>query len=147
MAGDTSRQNGRLGGRPPGSENEATKQKRLARQRIRDLVWQKIDPLIDAQLENALGVSYLVLRQKDGSYTEATDAAQVKAAIAAGDAAFKVYTRQPHQPSAAMLLAYAADKPVEPVELTGEDGGPLEVAITSRLLAARKRLKGSTDAG
>ena len=51
---------------------------------------------------------------------------QVKAALASGGDAFRLYTRQPHQASAAMLLAYAADKPVEPVEVSGDGGGPVK---------------------
>ncbi len=82
---------------------------------------------MQAQTENALGITYMVIRDKNGSYVEATNEAQVKAALASGGDAFRLYTRQPHQASAAMLLAYAADKPVEPVEVTGPEGGPLVV--------------------
>lgn len=105
----------------------ANEQKALAREVIRAHVKDHIPQLITAQVENALGIKYLVLRDKSGNYVEATNEAQVKAALAAGGDAFRVYTRQPHQASAAMLLAYAADKPVEPVEVSGEGGGPLVV--------------------
>lgn len=131
MPGDASRENGKLGGRPPGALNAATlsanEQKHIARQAIRDYISSHIPAIVEAQVGNALGVSYLTLRRPDGSFAEATDEAQVKAALAAGTEAFRIYTRQPHQGSAAMLLAYAADKPVEPVEVTGAEGGPLTV--------------------
>ena len=144
MPGESARVNGRKGGRPKGRQNDSTlaanQQKALARELIREHIRQHIPDIVRAQTENALGVSYLVLRTRDGSYTEATDQAQVKAALAAGDAAFRVYTRQPHQGSAAMLLAYVADKPVEPVELSGPDGGEIEVSLISRLQAARNRI-------
>ena len=118
-------------GRPKGAKNIATlranEQKEIAREAIRGYIREHIPELIRAQVENGLGISYMVLRNKDGSYTEATNAAQVTAALAAGGDAFRIYTRQPHHGSAGMLLAYAADKPVEPVEHSGEGGGPIQI--------------------
>lgn len=118
-------------GRPPGALNKTTlaaaEQKALAREVIREHVKNHIPAIIEAQIANSVGINYLVVRDKNGSYVEATNEAQVKAALRSGGDAFRVYTRQPHQASAAMLLAYAADKPVEPVEMTGQDGGPVEV--------------------
>ena len=119
------------GGRPKGALSshtiEANEQKAIARAVIREHVRTHIPEIVKAQIENSVGINYMVIRDKNGSYVEATNEAQVKAALAAGGDAFRVYTRQPHQASAAMLLAYAADKPVEPVEMTGQDGGPLIV--------------------
>ena len=74
-----------------------------------------------------MGVQYMVLRAPDGSFVRATDVKQLDAALASGEAAFRIYTKEPHQGSASMLLAYAADKPVEPVEVTGAEGGPLVI--------------------
>ena len=118
-------------GRKPGVPNTSTltanEQKALAREVIREHIKEHIPAIISAQKENALGIAYMVIRDKNGSYVEATTDAQVKAALALGGDAFRVYSRQPHQASAAMLLAYAADKPVEPVEHSGEGGGPIVV--------------------
>lgn len=129
--GDASRENGKKGGRPKGALSKTTlsanEQKAIAREVIRAHITAHIPAIIEAQKDNALGVQYLVVRDKNGSYVEATNAAQVQAALKAGGDAFRVFTRQPHQGSAAMLLAYAADKPVEPVEMTGAEGGPLVV--------------------
>lgn len=137
------------GGRPPGSLNKATlsanEQKAIARQVIRDYILEHIPQMVLANIDNACGVSYMVLRNGDGSFVEATNESQVKAAIQAGSMLLveepdgrmrwastidgekpaRIYTRQPHQGSTAMLLAYAADKPVEPHEHTGEGGGPV----------------------
>jgi hypothetical protein len=132
-------------GRPKGTTGipqratvAAHEQKAIAREVIRQHVTAHIPEIIRAQVENSLGISYLVIRDKNGTFVEATNAEQVKAALAAGDEAFRVYTRQPHQGSAAMLLAYAADKPVEPLEVSGKDGGPLDIVAT--LQSARTRL-------
>jgi len=126
-------------GRPKGSESEETKQKRLHRQRIRELVAEQIDPITLAQIANAQGVSYMVLRQPDGTFARATDVKQIDAACAAGAASFRIFTQQPHQASAAMLLAYVADKPVEPYEHSGPDGGPIEVSVTDVLKQRHER--------
>lgn len=126
MAGNGGKRPG--AGRPKGSESPHTLAKRANRERIRALVERDIDPLIQAQKANALGVSYMILRHKDGSFARATDVKQIDAACAAGAEAFQIFTQQPNQQSAAMLLGYAADKPVEPVEISGEDGGPLEIS-------------------
>ena len=65
MAGDTSRLNGRLGGRPQGSENEGTKTRRAMRQRWLDRVNQNADCIFNAHLDLALG-AYFEERGSDG---------------------------------------------------------------------------------
>lgn len=119
-------------GKPKGTiqgPNKATisanEQKAIAREVIRAHIGQHIPKIIQAQIENAIGVPYMVLRAPDGSFVRATDEKQVDAALAMGESAFKLYTKEPHTAAAAMLLAYAADKPVEPVEVSGSEGGPL----------------------
>lgn len=120
-------------GRPPGihTPHQATlsaqEQKNLAREVIRAHIKEHIPAIVKAQIANAQGVSYMVLRAPDGSFARATDEKQIDAACALGAEAFRIFTQQPHQGSATMLLAYAADKPVEPMEVTGADGGPLVV--------------------
>lgn len=122
-------------GRPKGSTGpqkatiSANEEKALAREVIREHIRQHIPDIIRAQVENAKGVQYMVLRASDGSFVRATDEKQVDAALASGDAAYRIYTKEPHTAAASMLLAYAADKPVEPVEHTGAEGGPLEIVI------------------
>jgi hypothetical protein len=125
-------------GRPKGSEEQATIDKRTNRALIREAARPYIEKIVRAHGENALGVSYMVLRAEDGSFVRATDEKQVDAALASGTAAYRIYTKEPHQGSASMLLAYAADKPVEPVEHSGPDG--TAIPIEARLIAARKRL-------
>ena len=121
-------------GRPKGTTGiqhkptiAAAEQKAIAREVIRDHIRGHIPAIIQAQVENAIGIPYMVLRAPDGSFVRATDEKQVDAALAAGNTAFKLYTKEPHTAAASMLLAYAADKPVEPLEVTGEGGGPLVV--------------------
>jgi hypothetical protein len=137
MAGERSRANGRKGGRPKGRQNAATmaasEQKAIAREAIREHVQQHIPAIVQSLIENACGQSVLVLQSPDGTYSAAKDESQVAATLAAGGRTLRAYTRPPHQPSAALLLAYVADKPVEPVEMTGAEGGPVKVSIAWHL--------------
>jgi hypothetical protein len=144
MAGDASRENGKLGGRPKGSLEQATLDKRANAALVRQIVQKRLEPLVNAQIDNALGVSYLVLRDASGAYVRATDEAQVDAALerlnSGDESAVRFYTKEPHAGAASMLLAYAADKPVEPVEHSGPGGDA--IPIEARLIAARKRIAG-----
>jgi hypothetical protein len=119
--------NGARGGRPKGSVESHTLAKKFAREEIRRLVVERLPNIVGAQIQNAQGVAYMVLRKPDGTYARATDAEMIDAACAAGAEAFQIFTMQPHQQSAALLLGYAADKPIEPHEHTGAEGGPMEL--------------------
>lgn len=139
---------GRKPGKPNASTISAAQEKELQRQELRAYIRSHVPRIVDAQIENACGVSYMMLRNKDGTFSEATNVDQVKAALAAGGNVlvqdedgtltwessflkglrpYRFFTRQPHQGSASMLLAYVADKPVEAVEVTGHDAGPIVI--------------------
>lgn len=55
MSGSASRINGQKGGRPKGSENFDTKQRREMRNRWLERVHDKADPIFDVHLDLALG--------------------------------------------------------------------------------------------
>ena len=59
---EIARANGRKGGRPKGSKAQNTLEKAAARQRVRELVCAELDPLIEAQIQTALGVRHFVVR-------------------------------------------------------------------------------------
>lgn len=126
-------------GRPKGALNTATisanEQKAIAREVIRGHIVKHIPAIIQAQIENALGVPYMVLRAPDGSFVRATDEKQVDAALAAGETSFKLYTKEPHLPAASMLLSYAADKPVEPIDV--EHSGSIDINVSAPWLNAK----------
>lgn len=114
-------------GRKPGTVEAHSLAKRANRDRIRLLVEKHLDGIIQAQSLHAQGVSYMRLRNPDGSFARATDEKQIDAAIASGAGWFQIFTEAPNTQAANTLLGYAADKPVEPHEITGEDGGPVVV--------------------
>lgn len=53
------------GGRPLGSKNEKTLQKAEAREHVRQFVTANLDPLLQAQLHNACGLSHLMMRDPE----------------------------------------------------------------------------------
>jgi hypothetical protein len=59
MAGNASRKNGQKGGRPSGRKNDATLEREAQLARFKQRVFEAFDPLINAQLSLARGLSYL----------------------------------------------------------------------------------------
>ena len=103
-------------GRKPGAVTEHSLAKQVNRERARARAEQHIDRIVDAQAAHACGTSYMRLRNPDGSFARATDEKQIDAAIAAGASWFEIFTEVPNTAAAGLILGYAADKPVEPVE-------------------------------
>ena len=94
---------------------------------LREIVLEHLAPMTLAQAKHAQGVSYMVLRAPDGSFTRATDERQIDAACAAGSDAFQIFTQAPNTQAFSALTDRAFDKPIERQEVTGADGGPLIV--------------------
>jgi len=127
-------------GRPPGP-TDVTIKKQEIRAMILARFAKRIDELVEAQMDHAMGVNYMVLREPDGSFTRATNVAQIDAACAAGASAFKIFTQAPNPQAFVAIADRAIDRPTEHHEVTGADGGPVE--MVARLAAARKRLAGT----
>lgn len=128
-----------------GPKKGAVYAKTLARQRAsekadelaREIVLREWGPTIQAQAKHAQGVSYMVLRAPDGTFTRATDEKQIDAACAAGAAAFRIFTQAPNTQAFVALRDTAFGKPVERVEHSGPDGDPIELTVRDLLQAAR----------
>lgn len=122
----------------PGFVYPATQEKALQREIARKLITKHLEPMIEAQVAVAKGVDYMLVRHEDGTYVRATDVDAIDEALKRGGDAFRIVTQQPNTPAFNTLMAYALDKPAEHVEVTGADGGPLEVLTV--LQSARQRL-------
>jgi hypothetical protein len=109
-------------GRPKGSLLPHTQAKLRNREILRQLIETRLKEIVDAQIAHACGVSYMVLRRKDGTFTRATDAAELDRAIKQGAVAFQIFTESPSTAAANVLLAYAADRPIDPVEMEHSGG-------------------------
>lgn len=100
-------------GRPKGSKNQKTLDLEWERELIRRHILRRVGPMTDAQCNHAEGVSYMVLRNSDGTFTRATDEKQIDAACAIGASAFRIFTQAPNPQAYSTLMAYAVDRPKE----------------------------------
>jgi hypothetical protein len=85
-------------------EGQPTRDRAQLREALRAYVAQHIVAMTKAQVEPAKGVSVMVLRHPDGTFTWATDEAQIDAALAAGAEAFTIFTQAPSTKGFTALL-------------------------------------------
>lgn len=110
----------RKGGRPKGSKNKVpsprTLDKEMARARLRELVMQHMDPLVEAQVANAKGLKYLVVRdKKTGKFNRVAEA---MARLSAGEELIEVWEKDPSVQAFTDLMNRTIDKPIEQVDST-----------------------------
>jgi hypothetical protein len=113
-------------GRKAGGQNANTISVRAEKEAMRELVRRKVaehlGDMIDAQIALSKGTKYLVTRDKTGKFIRVTAA---MAGSFDGTETVEVWEKEASVQAFADLMNRAADKPIEPVELTGEDKGPL----------------------
>jgi hypothetical protein len=127
MAGDASRQNGALGGRPQGRKNEKTLEREAQLDRLRQRVFEAFDPLISAQISSARGVSYLYKLDVNDDGTRSkpilvTDPAEIRAYLAEDYSALEttyyyITTEKPDIPALKDLWDRSLGKPAQMLEL------------------------------
>ena len=57
-----------------------------AKQAVERAIYERCVPLTLAQMDEAMGIDYLVIRRPDGSFVRATDQAQIDAGLPRADA-------------------------------------------------------------
>lgn len=117
----------RWGGKPKGHKSPATLSKEAIRARVQALVSAALDPMTEAQISQAQGIKYLVVRdKKSGKFLRVTEAmARHRQTLTDSEEHIEVWEKDPSTPAFTDLLNRAADKPAEQVKLTGDDGGPV----------------------
>ncbi len=120
----------KLGGRVKGTPNKATVletiDKALKREELRRLVAASLEPMVRAQVANAVGLKYLVTRdKKSGKFIRVTEA---MARLKQGDSeeVIEVWEKDPSVQAFSYLLDQTIDGPPKSVAVTGGDGGPIE---------------------
>lgn len=109
------------GGRKPGALSKTTitanAEKEALRQYLRAKVAARWEPLINAQLDNAIGLKHLMLRDpKTGKFEHIKEEADIARALASDGETHWIYTKDPNSASAIDLFNRVIDKPIEPVE-------------------------------
>lgn len=118
-------------GRPPGALNKATEAAKASKELMRELLRQKVSdafgPLVEAQIANAQGIKYLVVRDKAGKFNRIGEE-ELKAILAGEDServVIEVWDKDPSVQAFSDLMNRAIDKPIEPVEV--EHSGGIEI--------------------
>lgn len=119
-------------GRPKGPQRI---EKEAAREIVRQKVYDELGPLVDAQIEHAKGLKYLVTRDKKTGKFIRVGPAQ---ASNPNEETIEVWEKDPSVQAFTDLMNRALDKPKEQ-DMEIKVSGELEI-VTARLIAARKRL-------
>jgi hypothetical protein len=124
-------------GRPKGTTGikhkatiKAAFDKELLRQELRDLVRAHLTPLTQAQIANAMGIKYLVARERKGGKFVRLDEAKVKAILAGEESeheVIEVWEKDPSILAFSDLLNRTIDKPTETVTQTSELNATIEI--------------------
>jgi hypothetical protein len=140
MAGQASIENGKLGGRPPGSKNVATLEKEVMLERIRQRVYQSADILVDAQLSLARGTSYLFKADTDDDGKSrrpilVTDPDEIAAYLVDDyntleTTYYYITTEKPENNAVEALFNRAFGKAAQAIELGGPGGEPLSTNLS-----------------
>ena len=107
-------------GRPKGSGGRITVEKEAARAKVRREVLKYLKPLVAAQIANAVGLKYLVTRDKrTGKFLRVT---QAMARLAEGEESVEVWEKDPSVQAFTDLLNRALDKPAEQIQEVAHTG-------------------------
>lgn len=122
-------------GAPKGHPNYLTADKVKARQAARDHISPHMVAVLDAQIAHALGLSYLVVRDRaTGKFLRVGRGSAEK--LKPEEEIIEIWETTPSTESAKVLLDRLLDKPGEHVEMQVSG----EMNVVDRLMAARKRL-------
>lgn len=122
-------------GRPKGSKAAKTLVKEEARRLLREKVTAELGQLVEAQIKNALGIKYLVVREKKGGKFLRVTAAMDKEKLGRGEEIVEVWEKDPSIQAFTDLMNRAMDKPKEQVLEVNVKGD-----IVARLAEGRKRV-------
>lgn len=139
MAGKTSRQNGTKGGRPKGRRNTATITKEAARDVLRAIVLEDMRELLSAQLANAKGIKYLVVREKSSGKFLRVGELRAKG-VNPDEEIIEVWEKDPSVQAFTDLMNRALDKPKEQEQEIAVTG-TVNVIDILRQRSARNRAK------
>lgn len=131
----------RGGWRPGSGRKKGTSgfDKEAARQRLREIVWANMTPMLEAQVANAKGIKFLILRHsKSGKFIKRIEDASKPIRFDPEHEIVEVWAKDPSVQAFTDLMNRTIDKPAETVNATVDVA--ITQAIESRLKAARERL-------
>ena len=125
------------GGRPKGTKDPHTRDKDAQRALYAQGVFAAQAAIQRAQIQSAIGLVHVFLRDKEGKWTRCEDPEQIETALNSGDPnCYMLSTKDPNVAAAKDLFDRALDKPTEHVDMQVSGGLDLRKA---RLAAGRAR--------
>ncbi len=107
-------------GRPKGSKSASTITKEQARESLREVVFAHMEGLLAAQIDNAMGIKYLVVRdKKSGKFVRVGESA----ASNSDEETIEVYEKEPSVQAFTDLMNRALDKAKEQEQEVKHSGG------------------------
>lgn len=102
-------------GRPKGSKEPKALEKEEARAALRARVFAEMGPLVDAQIQNAKGIKFLMVREKNsGKFVKVGKDAAEK--LDPTQEIIEVWEKDPSVQAFTDLMNRAIDKPIEQVQ-------------------------------
>lgn len=98
---------------PKGYKTRKTRDKEATREALRELVKERLEPMVEAQIANAMGIKYLMVREASGKFVKVTEA---MAGALAPEAIVEVWEERPNVQAFTDLLNRTIDMPAKPVE-------------------------------
>jgi len=130
-------------GRPKGSKEKGTLEKEALRQLLRQQVGAKLGPMVEAQIANAMGIKYLVARNKStGQFVKLTEA-QAKAKLKGGESdheMIEVWEERPSVQAFTDLLNRTIDKPAEQEQTINLGVTEQAAQVLARITSGRDRV-------
>src|SRR5256885_3414192 len=118
-------------GKKKGTKWASTLKKEAARELVRQAVTAELGEMVRAQIAQAKGIQHFFLRDPvSRQFTRITDPDEIERALNSGGKQgefFWVFTKDPSIQAFTDLANRAIDKPAEHLNVSGEDGGPIEV--------------------
>ncbi len=136
----------KTGGKPKGFKFPATIEKETQREIARQLIAKRLEPIIDAQCDNAQGVKHFMKRDPEsGKFERLTNPDQIAAAMnedgAEEGSTYWIYTKDPSPQSAKEMLDRLLDRSKEQeqeIKLTGDADMMTALALGRQRAAKRK---------
>lgn len=104
---------------PKGYKTRKTLDKEAARAVLREMVFKELRPMVEAQVANAQGIKYLVVREKGSGKFVRVGEAMAKLKIGQGEEIVEVWEKDPSVHAFATLLDQTIDQAPKHVELEG----------------------------
>jgi hypothetical protein len=126
---------------PKGYKTQKTLAKEAAREVLVARVLAELGPLVDAQIKNALGISFLVIRDRKGGKFVRVAESGAKAGLTSQEEVVEVWAKDPNVQAFTDLMNRALGKPV--AQETVSMSGGIEIRwkdLEDRLAKARRRL-------